>query len=400
MNVVPKMTRPSIAYKINSHIDALQPAASIQLAERAKAMAAAGETIFDLTIGEPDFDTPQRVKDAAARALAGNNTHYVNGRGLLPLRERIARKLREENGIACGAQNILVTPGAKSAIYIAVRTLLSEGDEAIVLDPSWVSYESIIQASGGVTRKVELPFEDHHRITAARLESAVSARSRLLIVNTPNNPTGRMLTPEEAEVIADFALRHDLCVIADEVYEKITFDGLSHISLGAIERIADRVITVNGLSKSAAMTGWRVGYLSAHAKLVDRIYMLYQHMATCISGFSQDAATVALDCGDEIETMRAAYERRRDVFVQALDAIPGVTCRAPEGAFYAWASFDLPDMTSAQICDFLLGEAQVASVPGEAYGLGGEQCVRFSLATSEDVLAQAAARIAAAMLKH
>lgn len=400
MTVLADKTRPGIDYRINPQIRGLHPAASIQLADRAKAMAAAGQTVFDLTIGEPDFDTPQRIKDAANRALANNNTHYVNGRGLLPLRHRIAGKLRDENAIACGAENILVTPGAKAAIYVAARTLLAEGDEAIVLDPSWVSYESIIQASGGVTRKVELPFADNHRITSERLEQAASARSRLLIVNTPNNPTGRMLTGDEVEAIADFALRHDLCVIADEVYEKIAFDGRKHLSLGSIERIADRVITVNGFSKSAAMTGWRVGYLCAHARLVERIYMLYQHMATCISGFSQEAALVALDCADEIDAMRAAYERRRDIFVQALDAIPGVTCRAPEGAFYAWACFDLPVMTSAEICEFLLEKAQVASVPGEAYGLGGEQCVRFSLATSEDVLKQAVARISEAMLNR
>ena len=229
-------------YKFNPYIDALAPAASIQLAEKAKTLAAAGQTIFDLTIGEPDFDTPASIKEAAIRAIARNNTHYVNGRGILPLRERIATKLREENGIACANENILVTPGAKSAIYVAVRTLIGAGDEAIVLDPSCVSYASIIQASGGIVRSVELPYDDGHRITLTKLEATRSDRCRLLIVNSPNNPTGRMLDSGEAQAIADFASRHNVYVVADEIYEKIAFDGRPHISLGAIPQIADRVI--------------------------------------------------------------------------------------------------------------------------------------------------------------
>ena len=214
-------------YKFNPYIDALAPAASIQLAEKAKTLAAAGQTIFDLTIGEPDFDTPASIKEAAIRAIARNNTHYVNGRGILPLRERIATKLREENGIACANENILVTPGAKSAIYVAVRKLIGAGDEAIVLDPSCVSYASIIQASGGIVHSVELPYDDGHRITLTKLEATRSDRCRLLIVNSPNNPTGRMLDSGEAQAIADFASRHNVYVVADEIYEKIAFDWAS-----------------------------------------------------------------------------------------------------------------------------------------------------------------------------
>lgn len=394
-----KLLRTNPKYMFNPCVDALAPAASIQLAEKAKTLAAAGQTIFDLTIGEPDFDTPASIKEAAIRAIARNNTHYVNGRGILPLRERIAAKLHEENGIACAPENVLVTPGAKSAIYVAVRTLIGAGDEAIVLDPSWVSYASIIQASGGIVRSVELPYDDGHRITLTKLEAARSDRCRLLIVNSPNNPTGRMLNSGEAQAIAEFASRHKLYVVADEIYEKIAFDGRLHISLGAIPEIADRVITVNGLSKSAAMTGWRVGYLCADAELVDKMYMLYQHMLTCISGFTQEAAVVAFDCTGEIEAMRAAYEGRRNLFVESLQNVPGVVCRVPEGTFYSWAYFDHPTMTSAQICDFLLEEARVASVPGEAYGLGGAHCVRFSLATSEDLLQEAAERIGVAVKK-
>lgn len=397
---ISNMTSPGQLYALNPAIAALTPAASMQLSEKVKALIANGHNVVDLTIGEPDFETPMAVKQAAIKAIGRNNTHYVNGRGLPQLRARIARKLREDNGIACDAENILVTPGAKFAIYVAVRTLMAAGDEAIVLDPSWVSYGSILQAAGATTRALELSYEDGYRITAAGLESMRSERTRLLIVNSPNNPTGRVLTRDEAEAIAAFVLRHDLCVIADEIYEKIVFDGRPHISLGAMAEIADRVITINGLSKSAAMTGWRIGYLCANAGLVDRIYMLYQHVATCISGFAQEAALVALDCVDEVTAMRAAYEFRRDLFVERLQQVPGVVCRAPQGAFYAWVGFDLPGMSSAEICEYLLDNARVASVPGEAYGLGGANCVRFSLAASEDQLREAARRITDAMYKR
>lgn len=392
-----ELTTPSRTFSLNPQIDEIEPSLSIHLAERAKAIAASGRRICDLTIGEPDFDTPTIVKEAAVTAIRANNTHYVNGRGIPALRERIAQKLCDENQIPCKAQNILVTPGAKSAIYISVRTLLAPGDEAIVLDPSWVSYAPIVQAAGGVVRRVCLPYEDGHRITMHSLESALTSKSRLLIVNSPNNPTGRVLTEEEAQIIARFVSRNNLFVIADEIYEKIIFDCRPHISLGAMPEIADCVVTVNGLSKSVAMTGWRIGYLHGNRELVDKVYMLYQHMLTCISGFAQEAAIAAFDCHSEIEMMRLAFETRRNSFVSLLNQIPGIACRRPEGAFYAWARVGGHNMGSIAFCEFLLERAGVAAVPGIAYGTECEECVRFSLACSDAILDEAADRIATAL---
>ncbi len=387
------------SYCFNQYIDALKPSASIALAGKANALAASGREILNLTIGEPNFATPAAVVETAVNAIREGDTHYKPGRGIQPLRERIAQKLREENGIACDAANVLVTPGAKFAIYAAVCTLLNAGDEAIVLDPCWVSYSAMIQAAGGVVKAVECSYDTNHVITLELLESAWTPKTRLLIVNTPNNPTGRMLSEREAADIAAFAKKHRVYVIADEIYEKIVYDGNRHISLGANAEIADLVVTVNGLSKCAAMTGWRIGYLTGTKEIVDKIYMLYQHALTCISGFGQQAAVTAFDCTAELAQLRAAFERRRNRFAETISASPAIRCRKPEGAFYAWANFDYKGMDGYAISDYLLETTGVMGVPGDAYGQGGKTCIRFSLAASDAVIDAAAARIADAMSK-
>lgn len=380
-------------YIINHYIDALTDSASMALAEKARSMKAAGDDIINLTIGEPDFDTPDPVVQAAVKAMHAGDTHYVSGWGIPGLRKRIAQKMREENNISCDASNILVTPGAKFAIYAAVRTLLNEGDEAIILDPSWVSYESIILAAGGIPKRVKLSFSDNYTITEQKLEAACTNRSKLLIINTPNNPTGRMLTEEEADVIVAFVKRHNIIVISDEIYEKIIFDQNKHISLGSYSCIADRVLTVNGLSKCVAMTGWRLGYLVGDTELISKIYMLFQHSITCVSGFIQHAAITAFDCTAEMEQIRNIFEKRRNAFIEALKQVPCVTCNYPQGTFYAWVHIDWKSMDSYKLCDYQLTKTGVMGVPGQSYGLGGDQCIRFSFASSEEVLREAAARI-------
>ncbi len=386
-------------YVFNKDIDAMAPSASIVFTDRAKRLKAEGIEILSLTIGEPNFDTPKAVVDKAIEQMRAGNTHYCVGKGLPVLRQRIAKKLLEDNGITVSPDQVLVTPGAKFAIYAAVRTLLNQGDEAMVLDPCWVSYSEIIRAAGGVPVSVELPFETNHTITEELLESGVSEKTRLLILNTPNNPTGRMLNEAEAAAVSAFAKKHDLIVISDEIYEKIAFDGNRHVSLAADPGMADRVITVNGLSKCAAMTGWRVGYLTGPREIVDKIYMLYQHAMTCISGFAQEAAAVALDCSEEVEIQRSAFQTRRDKFIEILSQSPAISVHVPEGAFYAWVRFDYKGMSGAEICDYLLDSTGVVGVPGLAYGKGGDFCMRFSLATDENTLYEAARRIVKALEK-
>ena len=384
-------------YRFNSQISALQPSASIALMDKARLMKAQGIDVISLAGGEPDFDTPEAAVQRGIQGILDGKTHYTTGRGIPALRERIAKKLREENGVACTAASVLVTPGAKAAIYCTVRTLIDPGDEVMILDPSWVSYESIVQAASGVAVHVPLSFADGYAITKKALESAVSERTRILIVNTPNNPTGRVMTQQEADIIAAFAQKYDLMVIADEIYEKILFDGSRHISLGSIPEIADRVVTINGLSKCSAMTGWRLGYLTANQKVVDQIYLFYQHVFTCVAEFAQEAAVAALDDPQSVETMRLSYQQRRDSFIADLETLPGIRCIVPEGAFYAWARIDYQGMDADAMAKFLLEQAHVVTVPGGAYGENSKDCIRMCFAADPKDLKDAVQRMAAVL---
>ena len=391
----------TVQYLFNKAISAIPPSASMTINERAKAMRAAGKHVITLAAGEPDFDTPERARNVGIRAISEGHTHYTESRGIRPLREGIARMLWEDRGIACAADNILMAPGGKYAIYETVRTLIDpgEGQEVLILNPGWVSYAPIVSAAGGVPVGVELHFEENYHITREALGKTVSPRTRLLIINYPNNPTGCVLSREEAECIADFALDHELLVLSDEVYSTIVYDGAESVSLASIARAADHVITVNGFSKSAAMTGWRLGYICAPREIVDMVQKLNQHTMSCLSDFSMEAALEALQCKDEMAAMVESYRRRRDFFAAGLNRIPGVTCHVPKGTFYAWAKVDLAGKNSREIADYLLEEAGVATVPGDAYGLGGTCCIRMSFASAEDDLREALRRMDAAIRK-
>lgn len=377
----------------NHKIAQIQPSASLVIMDKARTMQSEGAEIISLAGGEPDFVTPQRICSAAKASMDDGNTHYVAGKGILPLREAVCHKLQTENGIACTPENILITPGGKFGIYLALTALLNPGDEALIMDPSWVSYAPIVQASGAVPVGIGLSFADDYQITREKLETACTERTKVLIVNSPNNPTGRMLNEKEVAVIAAFAKEKDLFIVADEIYEKIRYDNRAHFSLGAIPSIAEQVITVNGFSKCVAMTGWRLGYVVACQTIMKNMYRLYQHTATCVSGFAQTGALQAFQCDQEIEEMRLQYARRRDFFVDGLNEIPGITCRKPEGAFYAWAKIEKDHMDSRELAEFILDKAGVACVPGPAYGKGCEGFVRFSFANTDEDLHEALRRM-------
>ena len=390
-----------VRYLFNKSISSIPASASLAINEKAKAMRAAGKDVITLAAGEPDFDTPDRARIAGIRAISEGHTHYTESRGIRPLREGIARMLREDRGIACTADNILMAPGGKYAIYETVRTLIDPGEEqeVMILNPGWVSYAPIVSAAGGVPVGVELTFEENYHITRLALEKVVSPRTRLLIMNYPNNPTGCVLSREEAECIADFALDHEMLILSDEVYSTIVYDGAESVSPASIARVADHVITVNGFSKCAAMTGWRLGYICAPREIVDMVQMLNQHTMSCLSEFAMEAALETLQCKDETAAMVESYRHNRDFFVAGLNAIPGVTCHVPKGTFYAWAKMELDGKNSREIADYLLEEAGVATVPGDAYGLGGTCCIRMSFATAEDDLREALRRMDAAIRK-
>lgn len=385
----------------NHAIESLEPSQSIKYIEKSKIMKMEGIDVIGLGGGDPDFPTPEKICKAAYEGMTvKQNTHYTLGRGIPALRERIARKLKEENGIDCTEANILVTPGGKMAIYNAVRAMLNEGDEVLLMEPCWVSYAPIIQASGGKPVSVGLTYENQYRITAGALEEVTTDKTKMVIINYPCNPTGKILHEDEAAELLSYMKAHpDVVLLSDEVYEKIIYDGNKHISMASFPEISDRVITINGFSKCAAMTGWRLGYACASKDIMDHMVSLWQHMMTCTSGFIQDGGVVALDCHEEFEEMRKCYDERRKAFICALNKIPRVSCEYPEGAFYAWVKFDIPGKDSYEICDYLLEEARVVGVPGDAYGLGGAQCLRFSFANSMEDLMEAARRIEEAMKK-
>ncbi|MCI9600419.1 pyridoxal phosphate-dependent aminotransferase [uncultured Oscillibacter sp.] len=378
----------------NRQIAGLEPSRSMTVMAKAKKMEALDPAIIDLAGGEPDFPTPAPICREMFRQVEQGYTHYTVGPGLPALRTRIAEKLLQENGCAYDPEGIIVTPGAKYAIYLAVRTLLNPGDRAMYLTPAWVSYPSIVAAAGGVPVPVALKFEENYRINPESLERAWTPGTRLLIINYPNNPTGRLLTKAEADVLRDFLLRHpEIYVLSDEIYERIVFDGAENHSLAADRELLSRVVTANGFSKSAAMTGWRLGYLAAETDLAKQSYKLFQHTISCVSGFIQKAGVTALDCREETESMRRRYEERRNFFIAGLNAVRGVTCVPPEGAFYAWAAFDLPGLDSEGVCEFLLQEAKVVGVPGVSYGETRRPYIRFSFAADDASLNRAVEQI-------
>ncbi len=374
--------------EFNRQISNVEPSKSVTLLAKTKQLQKTDPEIINLTGGEPDFPTPKPICDEITRQLAAGNTHYSDSTGNEDLRIRIARKLNEENYAPYKPENILITPGAKYAVYLTIRALINPGDEAIWLTPGWVSYPSIVEASGGHPVAVHLNYEEDYRITYDALEAAVSEKTKLLIINYPNNPTGKILTDADIEAVSRFLREHpDIYLLSDEIYEKVVYDNNKIISMASFPEFFERVIVINGFSKCSAMTGWRIGYLACNPELYKVVLKLFQHSMSCTSGFLQKGALVALDCTDDTERMRQAYERRRNLLAEGIREIPGVEFSAPAGAFYAWLKFDT-DKTSEELCNDLLESAKIAGVPGVAYGEEDKVCIRFSFAASEDELKQ------------
>jgi len=358
-------------------------------------MAAQGLGVINLGGGDPDFGTPSHIVNAALDAIRRGYTHYVSSAGIKGIRRAIADKLREENGLEFDPDaEIMVTPGAKLALFAAIMATVEEGDEVLILDPAWVSYVPCVQLAGGVAVHVSLSVEDNFHVTEAKLREKVTPRSKLLIVNSPNNPTGRVLTREELEAIAKVALENDLLVLSDEIYEKILYDGHQHISIGSLPDMLDRTIVINGFSKAYAMTGWRLGYVAAKGLLAKEILKVQQHSATCASSFIQYAGIAALTGPqDAVSQMVEEYRKRRDLITAGLNSLPGISCHQPEGAFYAFPNISATGMSSIEFADMLLSKARVAVTPGIAFGDSGEGHVRLSFANSMPLIQEAIERM-------
>jgi len=385
----------SLKCKASRRVVGVQPSATVAVSDKARAMAAQGLDVINLGGGDPDFDTPLHIVDAALEALRQGHTHYVSSAGLRGLRAAIADKLREENGLEFDPDaEIIVTPGAKLALFAAIMATVEEGDEVLILDPAWVSYVPCVQLAGGVPVHVPLSAEDGFRVTDAKLRGKLTPRSKLLIVNSPNNPTGRVLTREELEIIAKVALENDLLVLSDEIYEKILYDGHQHISIGSLPGMLDRTIVINGFSKAYAMTGWRLGYVAAKGLLAKEILKVQQHSVTCAGSFTQYAGIAALT-GPQyaVFQMVEEYRRRRDLITEGLNSLPGISCHQPEGTFYAFPDVSATGMSSMEFADMLLSEARVAVTPGVAFGDSGEGHVRISFANSTELIEKAIERM-------
>ena len=376
----------------NQYIEKIEDSKSLTLMQKATQLQKEGKNVVNLTGGEPDFDTPAIIVDEAVRLLREGDTHYLVGQGLLELREKIAEYEEKENGVSCKAENIIMTPGGKFGIFMSVVSLINAGDEVILLAPMWVSYAPIVKACGGVPIICELDFDDKYEIQKEKLEECISEKTKMIIINYPNNPTGKILSEKESGILFDIVKQHQIYLISDEIYNRITFDSKKSISMASYKEIFNRVITVNGFSKSAAMTGWRIGYVIAEKKIVDVMFKLYAHTITGLSPFVQRAALKVFECDLEIKKMRKEYERRRDYFIRELNKIKFLSCLVPEGAFYAWVKIQLPNITKSVELE-LLERIGVLGVPGSAYGIREKNYIRFSFACDMKTLEQAICRL-------
>lgn len=370
---------------MNKNLENVKSSASITMMQKAAELKAQGVPVIDLAGGEPDFDTPLLIRNTAIEALRNGHTHYAVGKGIKELRQSIAEKMARENSVTCDAEQVIVTPGGKYGIYMVVATLINPGDEVIILAPYWVSYEPIVRLCGGIPVIVELDYANQYRIEKDLLKKAVSDKTKLLIINYPNNPTGKILHQNEAESLKELILETGIYVISDEIYEKIVYDGKKNISLASIEAIKSHVITVNGFSKCAAMTGWRIGYTVAEEAIINAMYKLFVHTITGVSTFIQEAAVKVFLCEKEMEEMRLTYQKRRDYMVQELKKIQKFRCELPEGAFYLWIHIET-EKNAQEACEELLERTGIIMVPGDGYGENKEVYVRCCIAVEQEQL--------------
>lgn len=370
--------------------------ATMAVSDKAKALRAEGRDIVALAGGDPDFDTPTHIVEAAFNAIKAGKTHYpAPTKGIVELLQAIAGKMIHEHGLHVRAEtDIVVTPGGKWALNLALASVVNPGDEVIYFEPVWVSYPPMIRLYGGEPVPISLSAADNFKITAELIREKITSKTKAIMVNSPCNPTGRVLNREEIQAIVDVAIESDLFVISDELYEKLVFDDHKHYTLAAEAGMAGRTLTVNGLSKAYAMTGWRLGWLIGPPAVMKLAAKMNSQTVTSAATFTMIAAVAAINGPqDVVEEMRQAYQNRRDFMVPALNEIPGIECSNPEGAFYLMPRFTDTELNSLQLANFLLEEAGIAATPGIAFGRSGEGHLRFSYATAMSELERAVERL-------
>jgi aspartate aminotransferase len=367
---------------VSERLSELRPSPTLEITAKAKAMKAKGIDVVGFGAGEPDFDTPPHIKEALYSAVDEGFIYYTPAPGIPELREAISAKLKKDNRLDYSPAEVIITPGAKQALFEAVMTILNPGDEALIPQPHWVSYVPMVQIAGAVAVPIPTSKEAGFKITAEDIEKNISPKTKLLIINSPCNPTGAVLEEKDLKKIAEVCLQNNLHVISDEIYEHIIYEA-SHKSIGSFKGMKELTITVNGFSKAYSMTGWRLGYAAGPQHIIKLMSNLQAHSVSNATSFVQKAGVAALQ-GDQkcVKTMVEEFKKRRDRIVALLGEIEGVDCIKPEGAFYVFPDFSSIEKSSIKLAQNLLDNGKVAVIPGVAFGECGEGFLRLSYATS------------------
>ena len=381
---------------------------TMKVSALAKKMKAEGEKVINLSVGEPDFSTPENIKQAAKKAIDENQTKYTLNAGTVELRKAIAAKLKKDNNLDYDIKNIIVSNGAKHSVFNCILATVNKGEEVIIPAPYWVSYPDMVGIANGTSIIINTKEENGFKVTQEELENAVTSRTKALILCNPSNPTGSAYSKEELEKVAEVCLKHNFYIISDEIYEKLTYGDFKFVSFPSLnEELKKRTLLINGLSKAYSMTGWRIGYTAGPEDVIQGINKIQSHTTSNASSISQAASLEAL-CGSQeaVEEMRKEFQKRRDYLYNELTSIDGISCYKPEGAFYLFpnisAYFNKSDgekniKDSMDLAMYILSDAKIAAVPGSAFGTEG--FLRFSYATSMENLKDAAARLKQSLKK-
>ena len=379
--------------KLAQRMGRLGTETAFEVLAKARILEAEGVDVIHLEIGEPDFDTPSNIIEAGVDALRGGQTHYGPSPGIAEVRERIAREVSETRGISVTGENVVVTPGGKPIMFFIMLALVDQGDEVLYPNPGFPIYESMVNFAGGVPVPMKLHESRDFTIDIDEVASHVTDKTRLMIINSPNNPCGSILAEEDLGALADLAKENDIVVLTDEIYRRFLYEGEYH-SIVSIPGMRDRTVILDGFSKTYAMTGWRAGYGVMPLELVEPISRLVTNSVSCTASFTQMAMLEALD-GPQDDSIRmvAEFKSRRDLFVDGLNNIPGIRCAMPKGAFYAFPNIEGTGLKSAEFADRILEEVGVACLAGESFGVYGKGFIRFSFTNSKENIERALDRI-------
>ncbi|EFA70084.1 pyridoxal phosphate-dependent aminotransferase [Cylindrospermopsis raciborskii S07] len=379
--------------KLAARVGQVTPSITLAITAKAKGMKTEGIDVCSFSAGEPDFDTPAHVRDAAIKALKEGKTKYGAAAGEPKLREAIANKLKSDNGLAYKPENVLVTNGGKHSLYNLMMALIEPGDEVIIPAPYWLSYPEMVTLAGGRSVIVPTYADNGYKISAQQLKQAITSKTKLFVLNSPSNPTGMVYTLEEIRDLAQVIVEANIFVVSDEIYEKILYDGSQHVSIGSLgEEIFSKTLISNGFAKGYSMTGWRLGYLAGPLEIIKAATTIQGHSTSNVCTFAQYGAIAALEGSQDcVEEMRQAFAQRRQVMYDGINSIPGLTCARPDGAFYLFPDISKTGLRSLEFCDALLESHQVAVIPGIAFG--ADNNIRFSYATDMTTIKKGVERL-------